>query len=140
MHLTRLLIQDVGSIALNTRRVTGHDDAHVVLRDNLHGIMVGIYLNIRMRMYGTDQAGLDLCACIIGMVQDAELRVATLLVEVELAIGLLIELHTPVDQSLDLRRSFPHYFFHSRTIADPVASYHGVFDVFLEVIHLQISH
>ena len=34
------------------------DTAIVVLRDDLHGIVVGIYLNIRMGMYGTDQAGL----------------------------------------------------------------------------------
>ena len=140
MHLARLLVQDVSAIALDARRVAGHDDAHVVLCDDLHGIVVGIYLNIRMGMYGTDQAGLDLCARVIGMVQDAELGVAALFVQVEFAILLLIELYTPVDQRLDLCRGFPYHFLYGRPIADPIARDHRVFDVFLKVIHLQIGH
>ena len=140
VHLARLFVQHVGAVALDARRVARHDDAQVVLRDDFHGIVVGEYRDVGVLFDGFDEAGLYLRARVVLMVQDAELRVAALAVQVEGAVLLLVEVDAPLDEFLDLCGSVAHHLFHGGAVADPVARYHGVFDVLLEVVHRQVGH
>ena len=89
---------------------------------------------------GLDEAGLYLCARVVLVVQDAEFRVTALAVQVEGAVLLLVEVDAPLDEFLDLSGGVAHHFLHGGAVADPVARYHGVFDVLLEVVHRQVGH
>lgn len=51
-----------------------------------------------------------------------------------------VEVHAPVDELLDLFGGITHHLLHGGAVADPVAGYHGVFDVLVEVVHGQIGH
>ena len=86
------------------------------------------------------QSALNLEARVVGMVQDAELGVTALAVEVKLAALLLVEVHAPLHQVLDALRGIPHHLLHGCGVADVVARNHGVLNVFLEVVHLQVCH
>ena len=140
VHLACFFIEHVSAVAFDARCVACHDDAQVVLRDDFHRIVVGKYCDVGMLFYGFDEAGLDFRACVVLMVQDAEFRVSAFAVQVEGAVGLLVEVHAPLDEFPDLCRSVAHYFLHGGAVADPVARNHGVFDVLLEVVHCQIGH
>mgnify|MGYP000699677751 CR=1 FL=1 len=74
------------------------------------------------------------------MVKNAELGVSSLAVQVKFAFLVFVKIHSPLNQFFNLCGSFAHYFFYCATVADPVAGYHGVFDVLVEVVHGQIGH
>ena len=65
---------------------------------------------------------------------------STLAMQVEVAIFLAVEVDAPLHQFLDLFRSHAHYLLYGLWVADVVASYHGVLDVFVEVVYLEIGH
>ena len=134
IHLAGLLVQHVGAETLDAGRVAGDDDTQMMLRDDLDGKMVLEDGDVRMLLHGADQAGLDLGARIVFMVQDTELRVAAFLVEVEFAVRLLVEVNTPFDQLLDLRGSLTDNLLDGGPVADPVARDHGILNMFLEII------
>ena len=83
---------------------------------------------------------LGCCARIVLVVQDAEFRVPALAVQVKTAVFLLVEVDAPMDKLLDLGGGVAHHFLHGGAVADPVARYHGVLDVLLEVVHGQVGH
>ena len=57
-----------------------------------------------------------------------------------LAIGMLVELRSPLHQLADLFRRFCHHLTHSRRVADVVAGNHGVVDVFFKIVFLKVGH
>ena len=79
-------------------------------------------------------------ARVVGMMQDTELAVAALAVQVELALLVLIKVHTPAQQFLDLGGSLGNDLLHGLGVAEPVASDHRVVDMLVKVVHFQIGH
>ena len=112
----------------------------MVLRDNLYGEMVLLHLDIGIVTYSLHQATLNLSTRIVSMVQNAELRMAALTVKVELTVVLTIEVDAPLHQFLNLRGGIAYHLFDGSTVTDKVTGYHRVFDVFVEIVQLQISH
>ena len=60
--------------------------------------------------------------------------------QVECAIFLPVEVHTPLHQFLNLLRGITHYLLHRLAVTDVVACNHRIFDVFLEIVEFQIRH
>ena len=112
----------------------------MVLGDNLHGEVVLLDLDIGMVAHSLHQSALDLCARIVGMMQDTELRVSAFSVQVEVAILLFVEVDAPVHELSDLLRSVSDHLLHCFAVADIVACYQGVGNMLVEVVHLHIGH
>ena len=117
-------------------------DAHtqVVLRDDLHGKVVLQHIDERVIAYRGHQSALDLCTGIIGVVKDTELRVSALAVQIILSVGVLVEVHAPLHQFLYLFGCTAYHLLHGCRIANPVAGYHRVVDMLVEIIDQQVSH
>src|SRR5574344_133903 len=73
VHLASFWVEHISAIAFYIWRAASHTDAQMVLRDDFHCEVVFKNINIRMIAYSSHQASLNLCACAISMVQDAEL-------------------------------------------------------------------
>ena len=73
------------------------------------------------------------------MVQDAKLRVAAFFVKIEGAVFLAVEIDAPVDEALDASGSVFHHLLDGGGVADIVASYHRVVDVFLKIVFLEVG-
>ena len=76
VYFACIFIQYIGSIALDTRGMAGYNNPHVMLCDDFYGKMAVEYLNVRMRLYSSDEAFLYFGACIVFMMQDTEFRVS----------------------------------------------------------------
>ena len=140
VHLARIGVEDVGSVALDVGGAAGDADAEVMLRDDLYGKVVLQYLDVGIAAYGFHESALYLGPCVVGMMEDAELGVSAFPVEVELAVLLLVEVDAPADEVANALRSVAHHLFHGCRVADVVARYHRVLDVLLEVIDQQVRH
>ena len=111
----------------------------MVLGDDLHGEVVLLDVDIGIVSNGFHQAALDLCTRVVGMVEDTELGMTALTVEVEGTVVLLIEIHTPFYQFLDLLRGVAYHLFHRLTVGDVVACDNGIGDMFVEGIHFHVG-
>lgn len=60
---------------------------------------------------------------------------SALLVEVEVALFILVEVYTPADELFDLCGSALDDLLYGCGVADVVARYHGVFDVLVEIVN-----
>ena len=140
VHLLCFGIEHVGTIAVDIWRAACHTCTQVVLRDDFHGEMVLLDDDVGAGPDGSHQSTLYLGACVIGMMEDAELGVATLTVQVELAVFVAVEVHAPAHQLLYLRGSVAHHLFNGGAVTDIVAGNHRVFDVFVEIVHFQVGH
>ena len=107
----------------------------MVLGDDLYRKMVLQHLDIGVVTYRCHQSALDLCAGIIGMVKDTELGVASFAVQVEVTVFFLVEVNAPVDQFLDTLWGVTYYLLHGGGVTEPVSRYHGVVDMFVEIIN-----
>ena len=136
----RVLVEHVGSEALDARCVARHDDAQVMLGDDFHGEVVIEDVYAGVALDGLDEAGLDFGSGVVLVVQDAKFRVSAFAVQVEVARVVLVEVHTPADELLDLRRCAAHHHLDGCPVVDPVAGHHRVMDVFVEVVHLEVGH
>ena len=132
-------IEHVGSVAVDVGRASGYASAEVVLRDNLHREMVFLHSDVGAGAYGSHQPALYLGSRVVGMVQDAELRVSAFAMQVEVAIILAVEVHAPLNQFANLLGRVAHHLLNGLSVADIVARNHGVFNVFLEVIDSQVG-
>ena len=140
VNLARLGVEHVGAIAFDVGCAAGHTDAQMVLRDNLHRKVIFQHLDVGVVAHRLHQSALNLRPRVVGMVQDAELRVASLPVQVERAVLLLVEVHAPLQQVLDALRSAHHHLLHRLRVADVVARNHRVLDVLFKVIHQQVCY
>ena len=112
----------------------------MVLGEDLHSEVVLIDIDIGMVLNRLDERHLDLVARVVGMVQDAELAVAALAVQVKLALLVPVKVHTPAQEFLDLAGSLGNDLFHGLGVTEPVAGYHGVVDVLVKVVHIEVGH
>ena len=131
--------QHVCSVAANVGRAAGDAHAEVVLGDDFHGEVVFLDLNVGTGPDGRHESALYLGSGIVGMVQNAELRVTALAVQVEGAVVLAVEVDAPLHQLLYLFGCVSYYLLHGGTVRDEVAGYHGVFNVLLEIVELQVG-
>lgn len=81
----------------------------MMLGNDFYRIVICKYGNIGMSFYRFYQAGLYFSSCIVFVVQDTELGMASFFVEVEFSI-LFLSNPLPIYQFLDLCRCFSHYF------------------------------
>ena len=112
----------------------------MVLCDDFHGKVVLLHLNVGTVAHCLHKSSLYFRSRIVGVVQNSEFRVPAFAVQVELSVLLLVEVHAPVHELLDLLGCVFHHLVHGCRVADIVAGYHGVLNVFLEVVHLQVGH
>ena len=140
IHLSGVGVEDVCTVALYVGGAARDAYAEVVLCDDFHGEVVLQYLDVGVVAHGFHEAALYLCPRVVGMVQDAELRVSALTVKVELAVFLLVEIDTPLQQVADALRGIPHHLLHGCRVADVVARNHRVLNVLFEVIDQQVRH
>lgn len=140
VHLAGLGVEHIGAVAFDVGRAACHLLPEVVLRDDLHGEVVLQNLNLRVVAHGIHKAALNLEACVVLMVEDAELGMAALAVQVERAVSLLVEVDAPVDEVVDGGRRVLDHMLYGLGVGEPVAGNHRVVNVFLEVVHLEIGH
>ena len=133
-------VDDICAVALLVRRAVGDAYAKMVLGDDLHSKVILQHIDERIAAYCFHQSALYLGAGVIGVVQDAKLRVTALAVKVVLPLGVLVEVHSPLHKLHNLLRCVSHHLLHSSGIADPVAGDHRVVDVFVKIINQQVCH
>ncbi len=133
-------VEHIGSVAVDVGRAACDDAPEVVLRYYLDGEMVLEHVYARTCAHGLYEALLDFIACVVGMMEDAEFRVASLAVQVVAAVGGLVEVDTPLHETPYLLRRTLHHLLHGGGVAEPVAGHHGVVDVLVEVVHGKIGH
>ena len=98
------------------------------------------HFDIRIVAHGFHQSALNFGSGVVGMVEDAEFGVSAFAVQVELAVLLLVEVHTPFDEVPYALRSVLHNLFHGIGVADEVSGNHGVLDVLLKVVHAEVGN
>ncbi len=140
VYLLRIGIQHIGTITIYIRRTASDTCPKMMLRDNLNGEMILLYLYVGIILYRFHHPSLNLGTRIVGMMQDTELRMATLSMQVKLTILLSVEVHAPIHHFLDLRGSVPHYLFHRLAVTDIVTGNHRILNMFLEIVHFQVGN
>ena len=140
VHLAGLGVQDVSTVALDVGRAASDADAQVVLGDNLDGKVMLQHFDVWILTNGSHQSALYFGTGIVGMMQDAELRVTAFAMQVELTILFLVEVYAPFDEVPDTLRRITHHLFHGCGVADVVARNHGVLNVLLEVIDQEVRY
>ena len=133
-------VENVSTVASDVGCPTCHNLSKMVLRYDLDSEVVFKNVDIGILPNLTDEALLNFEAGVVGMVENTEFRVSAFAVEIELAIFLAVEIHTPLKQLADLLRSSFDHFFHGFRVAEPVASYHSIVDVFVEIVHFEVGH
>ena len=139
VDLAGLLVEHIGTIALNVAGAAGDDAPQVVLGENLDSEVVLKDVDILVGLDRLDQRRLYLVSRVVGVMEDAELAVPALTMQVEVALLVLVELHAPVDERLDLLGGLGDHLLDRLGVAEPVASHHGVVDVFVEVVDQQVG-
>ena len=112
----------------------------MVLGNDFNGEVMFKYIDVRRILHSFYKAVLNLESCVVGMVQDTELAVAAFAVQVETTVGVLVEIHAPAYQFVNLRRSAFHHLFHSLGVAEPVAGNHSVVNVFVKIVYFEIGN
>ena len=140
VHLLRLGVEHVRTVAINIRCAACDARAEVVLRDYLHGEVVLLNVDVGAGAHRSHKAALYLGARVVGVVQDAELGVSALAVQVELAVLLAVEVDAPLHELGNLLRRIAHHLLYGTAVADEVARYHRVFYMLVEIVDCKISH
>ena len=140
IYFLRIRIQHVCTKTFYIGCAACHLYAQMVLRDNLYGEMMFLDLDIGMGAQRFHHPSLDFSSCIVGMMKNTELRVAAFAMQVELAIRLSVEVHTPMHHLIDLGWCHANHLFYGSGIRNLITCNHRVFDVLFEVIDLQIGN
>ena len=140
VHLLRLGVEHVRTVAINIRCATCDARSEVVLRDYLHGEVVLLNVDVGAGAHRSHKAALYLGTRIVGVVQDAELGVSALAMQVELAVLLAVEVDAPLHELGNLLRRIAHHLLYGTAVADEVARYHRVFYMLVEIVDCKISH
>ncbi len=112
----------------------------MVLGDDFDGEMVFKDIDVGVGADSLYQALLYLETGVVGVMEDAELRVSPFAVEVKRAVILLVEVHPPLDELPDLAGGLLDDHLHGCRVADPVACHHRVVDMLVEVVDLEVGH
>lgn len=131
--------QHVGAIAGDVGRAAGDNLAQMVLGDDLDGKVVFKDVDVGTGADSLDEALLYLISRVVGMVENAELRVTALAVEVKVAVLLLVKIHAPLDELPDLSRGLGDNLADGLGVAQIVAGNHRVLDMLVKVVDLEIG-
>ena len=112
----------------------------MMLGYDFNGEEIFKHVDVGVTFEGAHETLLDFGAGVVGVVQDAELRVSALAVQVELTVFLAVEINAPLEQLVDLFGSAFHHLLHGSTVTEPVAGNHSVFYVLVEVVDFEICH
>ena len=134
--LVGLLVHHIGAVAAYIVHPRLVGASQMVLGDNVDGKVLFVDVDVGMILDLRDERALNLEAGVVEMVQDAELGVTALAVQVEVAVGALVERRAPRQQLLYLRRSLGYHLLHHLGVADEGAGYVRVADVLLVVVRL----
>ena len=140
VHFLCFGVQHVCTIAVDVWCAACHASSEVVLSDNLHGEVVLLDVDVRTIAHSLHQSALYFGTRIVGVVQNAEFRVSTLAVQVELAVFLAVEVDTPIHKFLYLFGRIAYYLFYGLAVADIVARNHSVLYVLVEIVDCEISY
>ena len=116
-----------------------HDLAEMVLGYDLDGETVLVYIDIGMLLDLAYQALLNLRTCIVLVVEYPELRMPSLAVKIEAAVGSLVKLDAPAYQLAYLGRSLGDHLAHRLRVAEPVAGNHGILYMLVEIIYREVG-
>lgn len=111
----------------------------MVLGDDFHSEVVFVDVDIWVLLHSLYQALLNLETGVVGMVEDTEFGVAAFAVEVECAVGLAVEVDSPLEELTDLGGSLTHHFLHGLGVGNPVAGNHCVVDMLFEVVDGEVG-
>ena len=111
----------------------------MVLGDDFHSEVVFEHLDVGIVSDRLDESSLDFEACVVGMVEDSEFGMSSFPMKVEVAVFVLVEIDTPVDEFPDLFRRIAYHLLHRIAVGDVVACNHGVLNVFLKIIDEEVG-
>ena len=102
MNIIGSLIQHISTITFNIRCMVSNYLSTMVLSQNFNGKVMFKNFDFGMRFYLTYKAFLNLKTGVILVMKNAMLRVSTLTMKVEKTVLILIKVHAPVEQLLNL--------------------------------------
>ena len=135
-----LLVEHVGAVAGDVGGASGDDAAQMVLGYDLDSEVVLEYVDVGIAAHGLDESSLNLEAGVVGVVKNAEFRMAALTVQIEAAVVAAVEVDTVLDQEAYAIGGTLDHFLDCCGVAEPVAGHHGVVDVFVEVVDFEVGH
>ncbi|MPN38799.1 hypothetical protein SDC9_186324 [bioreactor metagenome] len=106
----------------------------MMLSKDFYCEMIVVNINIGMVPDGLYQACLYFGAGAVFVVQNPKFGMAAFPVQVKISFFVFIEIYTPADQLLDLRRSFFHHALHHAGITQSRPRIEGVGNVFFEIV------
>ena len=112
VHLLGLGVEHVGSVALYVGCAARHFNTQMVLRDDFYGKVVLPDVDVGAGSHCLHESALNLGTGVVGMVQYAELGVSALAVQVELAVAVAVEVHSPAHELAYLLGSHLHHLLH----------------------------
>ena len=112
----------------------------MMLGENLDSEMTLLNIDVGMLLDGLDERALYGMTCIVGVMEDAEFGVSSFAMQVVFAIFILVEVYTPFHELANLFGGFGDDKFHGLRVGEPVARYHRVVDMFLEIIKFEVGY
>ena len=112
----------------------------MVLGDDFHGKMILLDVDVGIVSHGSHQSSLDFGTRIVGMVKDAEFRVTSFTMQVEFSAFIAVEIYPPVDEFRNLFGCVFNHLLYGSSVADEITCNHGVFDMLIEIVNLEIGN
>ena len=140
INLLRLGVEHVCPVALDVGRTAGDALAQMVLGDDLHSKVILLDVDVRILTHSLHQSALNLSSRIIGVMQDAELRMPALTMQVERAVVLLVEVDTPFHELFNLLGSLAHHLLNGLLVGNIVAGNDCIGNVLVEGVDLQVCY
>ena len=111
-----------------------------MLGEDLDGKMTLQDIDVGMLPDSLDEGTLYGVASVVGVMEDAEFGVPSFAMQVVFAIFILVEIYAPFHKLADLFGGFGDDKFHGFRVGEPVAGYHRVVDMFLEIIKFEVGY
>ena len=97
-------------------------------------------IDVGMLPDSLDQCALYGVASVVGMMEDAEFGMSSFAMQVVFAIIILVKIYAPFHKLTNLFGGFGDDKFHGLRVGEPVARYHRVVDMFLEIIKFEVGY
>ena len=97
-------------------------------------------IDVGMLPDSLDEGTLYGVASVVGVMEDSEFGVPSFAMQVVFAIFILVEIYAPFHELTDLFGGFCDNKFHGLRVGEPVARYHRIVDMFLEIIKFEVGY
>ena len=77
--------------------MAGNDNSQMMLSNDFYRIEIAEYSNVGVFLDCFNQTGLNFCAGIVLVVEDAELRMSTFPMQIKFSVFFLVEVYSPFD-------------------------------------------